>query len=86
LELADHEPRVNEWVWVRGKYRAKVVRVKYGTFIMQQHDRFEPMGMSGGPIFDASGKVIGNIGTKEPDGDLIGGATVGTIRKLIANY
>jgi hypothetical protein len=86
LELADHEPRVNEWVWVRGRYRAKVIRVKYGTFIMQQHDKFKPVGMSGGPIYDASGKLIGNLDFMEPEGDLIGGATVGTIRDLLSHY
>jgi hypothetical protein len=94
LELADHEPRVNEWVWVVGQesgkplqfLRAKVTRVKGGTFVMKQHDRFDPKGFSGGPVVTAGGKVIGNMLAADPAGGLLEGATVATIRQRIASH
>ena len=94
LEMADHEPSVNEWVWVVGQeagkqlqfYRAKVTRVKDGTFVMKQHDRCNPHGFSGGAVLNQAGKVIGNMLAADPKGDLMEGATVGTIRKRIAGY
>jgi S1-C subfamily serine protease len=94
LDLADHDPRVNEWVWVVGQepgkplqfFRAKVTRVKSGAFVMKQHDRFEPKGFSGGPVLTSDGKVIGNMLAADRSSGLLEGATASTIRQRVSSY
>jgi hypothetical protein len=94
LELAGAEPKVNEWVWVAGAegsksfalYLAKVTKVKGGTVMMKQHAKFAPRGFSGGPVFSADGKVIGNLLAADPGSGQMAGATAGTIRKRISGY
>jgi hypothetical protein len=91
LELADHEPKVNEWVWVVGQqpgkqllfYRSKVTQVLNGTMLFDQFDRFDPTGFSGGPVVTAEGKVIGTMLAGAQRGNMRQGATVGNIRKRI---
>jgi S1-C subfamily serine protease len=94
LELAEAEPKVNEWVWAAGAeggkqftlYRAKVTKVKKGTVMMSQHDKFAPRGFSGGPVFNANGKVVGNLLAADPDSGQMAGATAATIRQRISGY
>jgi hypothetical protein len=91
LELADHEPKVNEWVWIAGQqpgkpllfYRSKVTQVLGGSMIMEQHDRFNPQGFSGAPVLTADGKVIGTMLAGDPKGNMRQGATLANIRKRI---
>jgi hypothetical protein len=91
LELADREPKVNEWVWIAGQqqgrpllfYRSKVTDVLNGTMVMEQHDRFNPVGFSGGPVVTAEGKVIGTMLAGDPKGNMRQGATVGNLRKRL---
>jgi hypothetical protein len=91
LELADHEPKVNEWVWIAGQqpgkpllfYRSKVTQVLGGTMIMEQHDRFNPQGFSGAPVLTADGKVIGTMLAGDPKGNMRQGATLANIRTRI---
>jgi hypothetical protein len=91
LELADHEPKVNEWVWIAGQqegkpllfYRSKVTEVRDGTVVMEQHDRFDPTGFSGGPVLTAEGKVIGTMLAGNPKANMRQGSTVGNLRKRI---
>jgi hypothetical protein len=91
LELADREPKVNQWVWIAGQqagkpllfYRSKVTEVHGGTMVMQQHDRFDPVGFSGGPVLTAEGKVIGTMLASDEKGNVRQGATVGNLRKRI---
>lgn len=90
LELADHEPKVNEWVWIAGQpsgkpllfYRAKVTEIRQGTMLMEQFDRFDPVGFSGGPVLTAEGKVIGTMLAGDQR-NMRQGATVGNIRQRI---
>jgi hypothetical protein len=94
IELSESEPKVNEWVWVAGAesgkrfalYRAKVTRVKKGTVMMSQHDRFAPRGFSGSPVFNAEGKVVGNLLAADPSSGQMAGATAATIRNRISGY
>jgi len=91
LELADHEPKVNEWVWIAGQqpgkpllfYRSKVTQVLGGTMVMDQHDRFNPQGFSGAPVLTADGKVIGTMLAGDPKGNMRQGATLANIKKRI---
>ena len=94
LELAAAEPKVNEWVWAAGTeggrgyalYRAKVTKVKGGTVMMKQHDKFAPRGFSGGPILSADGKVVGTMLAADANSGQMAGATAGTIRKRISGF
>jgi hypothetical protein len=91
LELADHEPKVNEWVWIAGQqpgkpllfYRSKVTQVLDGTLVMNQYDRFDPQGFSGAPVLTAESKVIGTMLAGDPKGNMRQGATVGNIQQRI---
>ncbi len=93
LELSDHEPAENEWVWIVGQehgkklnyYLAKVVKVGGGTFALQQQRPVDTNGFSGGPILTTTGKVIGTtLGTTD-QGTLIG-TTVTSLRNRITGY
>ena len=92
LELAEGEPKVNEWVWIIGQepgnpllaYRCKVTVVKGGSFLLEATDRHAPRGFSGGPIVNGEGKVVGTMLAGDPAGTSRQGATVGNIRKRIA--
>jgi hypothetical protein len=94
LELADHEPRVNEWVWIAGQqpgrpllfYRARVTQVLSGTVSMEQFDKFNPTGFSGGPVLTAEGKVIGTMLAGAPNGNMRQGATLANIRLRIKAF
>jgi hypothetical protein len=91
LELADHEPKVNEWVWIAGQqtgkpllfYRSKVTQVLNGTVVLEQHDRFNPQGFSGSPVLTAESKVIGMMLAGDPKGNMRQGSTVGNLRERI---
>jgi hypothetical protein len=91
LELADHEPKVNEWVWIAGQqpgkpllfYRSKVTQVLDGTLVMDQYDHFDPQGFSGAPVITAESKVIGTMLAGDPKGNMRQGATVGNIQQRI---
>lgn len=93
LELGT-DPQVNQWVWVVGQeagkplgfYRAKVTRVRDGSYVAKQHDEFEVMGFSGGPVLDVTGKLVGTTLAAESKGGRVQGATVGTIRQRFARY
>lgn len=87
LELAEKDPRVNQWVWVVGQqegkkllfYRAKITMVGAGMVSYEQFDKFNPMGFSGGPVVDDQGKVVATMLGNE--GKTISfGASVSTIR------
>jgi len=94
LELAAEDPKANQWVWCAGEeggrafalYLAKVTKVKGGTMQMQQHAKFAPRGFSGGPVFSADGKVVGNVLAADPGSGQMAGATAATIRKRISGY
>ena len=94
LELAAEEPKAGQWVWVAGAesgksfalYLTKVTKVKGGTMMMQQHAKFAPRGFSGGPVFSADGKVVGNLLAADPTSGQMAGATTGTIRKRLSGY
>jgi|GEM_PF-4054585 len=91
LELADHEPRVNEWVWIAGQqpgktllfYRSRITQVADGTMVLVQYDKFKPEGFSGAPVLTADSKVIGTMLAATQDGDMRQGATVANIRKRL---
>jgi hypothetical protein len=71
LKLAAADAKMNEWVWVVGQepghdgpqkmYRCKVTGTEMRGIVLQQHDRFEMRGFSGGPIVNAQGEVIGSL-------------------------
>jgi hypothetical protein len=91
LELAEQEPKANDWVWVVGQqpgkqllfYRSKVTQVLGGTMVFDQFDRFNPQGFSGGPVVNAEGKVVGTMLAGAARGNTRQGATVGNIRQRI---
>jgi hypothetical protein len=93
LELSDHEPAVDEWVWVVGPdgdqplrfHLAKVIKVSGGTFLAQMHQRFPATGFSGSPILTTTGMVIGTT-LASTTGGLVEGPTVANIRKRIVEY
>lgn len=87
LDLAEKDPRVNQWVWVVGQqagkrllfYRAKVTTVGAGMVAYEPFDKFNPVGFSGGPVVDDQGKVVATMLGNE--GKTISfGASVSTIR------
>jgi S1-C subfamily serine protease len=71
LKLAADNPKRNEWVWALGQepgrsdaqkmYRCKVTGTEAGGLTLDQHDRFEMRGFSGGPIVNAQGEVVGSL-------------------------
>jgi hypothetical protein len=71
LKLAADNPKRNEWVWVVGQepgrtdaqkmYRCTVTGAETGGLTLEQHDRFEMRGFSGGPVVNAQGEVIGSL-------------------------
>lgn len=71
LPLATTDPRKNEWVWIVGQeagssgpqkvYRCKVVGTESGGIMLEQHDKFELRGFSGGPVVNAKGEVVGSV-------------------------
>lgn len=71
LKLAADDPKRNEWVWAVGQepkasgpqkaYRCKVTGTTDGGLSLVQHDSFQMMGFSGGPLFNANGEVVGSV-------------------------
>jgi len=71
VKLAADDPKKNEWLWAVGQeprasgpqkaYRCKVTGTTMGGLALVQHDKFEMMGFSGGPLFNANGEVVGSV-------------------------
>jgi hypothetical protein len=71
LKLAAEDAKKNEWVWVLGQepgrttpqriFRCKVTGAESDGLLLEQHDRFELMGFSGGPVVNAQGEVVGSV-------------------------
>src|SRR5262245_12538041 len=71
LKLAAADPKKNEWVWAVGQepgstgpqraFLCKVTGTTSGGLALQQHDKFEMRGFSGGPIVNAQGEVVGSL-------------------------
>jgi len=91
LELAADDPKAGDWVWIVGQqgdqplkfYRARLTQVVSGTMLMNQFDRFDPTGFSGGPVVNAEGQVVGTMLAAENPGNSRQGATVGHIRERL---
>jgi len=77
LPLAAEDLKRNEWVWAVGQemgrrgtgrtFRCKVTGSESGGIVLEQHERFELRGFSGGPVINAKGQVVGAIlGGREP--------------------
>jgi S1-C subfamily serine protease len=92
LPLAGADAKKNEWVWAVGQeasssgpqklYRCKVTGTSNGGLQLEQHDRFEMRGFSGGPLINAQGEVIGSLlGGKDA---VVIGARVSSIRARLA--
>jgi hypothetical protein len=92
LKLAAADPKKNEWLWVVGQepgnsgpqkmYRCKVTGTEMGGLLLQQHDRFEMRGFSGGPIVNAQGEVAATLLGGNPP--TIIAAKVSSLRERLA--
>lgn len=92
LKLAAADPKKNEWVWAVGQepgksgaektYRLKVTGADSNGILLEQHDKFEMRGFSGGPIVNAQGEVVGTLlGGRAPT---VIASRVGTVRERLA--
>jgi hypothetical protein len=71
LTLAATQPKVNEWVWAVGQepgssgpakmFRCKVTGEQFNGLTLQQHDRFQMRGFSGGAVVNERGEVVGAL-------------------------
>ena len=77
LNLANEDPKKNEWVWIVGLeggqrgpqklYRCKVTGAESGGVTLNQLDRFQLRGFSGGPVLNSQGQLVGSVlGGNEP--------------------
>jgi S1-C subfamily serine protease len=93
LPLAKADPKPGEKVWAIGcesgkpasdeqLFAGEVVEVMGGGYTFKKHVAFDPRGFSGGPVVNRQGQVIGNV--LAGGGDFVSGATVGTMRRRLA--
>lgn len=71
LKLAAGDVSKNEWCWAVGQepgqsgpskmYRCKVTGTDHAGLSLEQHDKFQMRGFSGGPLVNAQGEVVGSV-------------------------